>query len=324
MLSIVTPVYNAAKYLPKTISCMLSQTYTDWEWICVDDGSRDDSFLMLQEAAGKDSRVKVIHQENGGVSKARNTGLRYASGEWIAFLDADDEVTQNWLQSYAEAITDDVDIVFQGAKVITDKGEHFYKLCNANLTVTETIYEWQEHNHDMGSAWSKCIRRSVITNNDVHFSENINNFEDWVFLISVLVYARKCKTISATEYIYNRKNSTITAQGQKRRSAEATYAITTEWYKAMQSLKAKTFPGYKLLLQRNSSLQMQTIIEYYLRKDFTNQDRLCMLKELSNVDFCLTKSTFTQFLVDKLFLRTMLQLSDTLLSFLGYCMRIMR
>lgn len=313
MISIITPVYNAAKYLPNTIFCMLSQTYKDWEWICVDDGSKDDSLMVLQEAADKDPRIKVIHQENGGVSKARNTGLASAIGEWVAFLDADDEVTPNWLHSYAEAIIDDVDIIFQGAKIITDKEEHFYKLGDAVLNVTEIIYEWQEHHHDMGSAWSKCIRKSVITNNGVHFSENINNFEDWVFLISVLVYARKCKTISATEYIYNRQNSTITAKGQKRRSAEATYAITTEWYKAMQPLKLKTLAGYNLLLQRNSVLQIQTIIEYYRRNDIVRKARMELLCEFAEYDFYLTKSKLSQFVTNMLYGRKYPYLSDAVL-----------
>lgn len=313
MISIITPVYNAVKYLPKTISCMLSQTYTDWEWICVDDGSKDDSLMVLQEAAGKDSRIKVIHQENGGVSKARNTGLASATGKWVAFLDADDEVTPNWIQSYAEAITDDVDIIFQGAKIITNKEEHFYKLGDAILTVTETIYEWQDHHHDMGSAWSKCIRKSVITNNGVHFSENINNFEDWVFLISVLVYAHKCKTISATEYIYNRLNSTITAKGQKRRSAEATYAITTEWYKAMQPLKVKTLTGYNLLLQRNSVLQIQTIMEYYRRKDIKCQYRLSLLTEFAQYDFNLKNCKLSQRVTNLMYIRNCVRFSDIVL-----------
>lgn len=312
-ISIITPVFNAAKYIPKTVSCMLSQTYTDWEWICVDDGSNDNSLMMLQEAADKDPRIKVIHQENGGVSKARNTGLASVTGEWIAFLDADDEVTPNWLQSYAEAITDDVDIIFQGAKIITNKEDHFYRLGDAVLNVTEIIYEWQEHHHDMGSAWSKCIRKSVITNNGVHFSENINNFEDWVFLISVLVYAHKCKTISATEYIYNRQNSTITAKGQKRRSAEATYAITTEWYKAMQPLKVKALTGYNLLLQRNSVLQVQTIMEYYRRKDISRKKRLHLLAEFSNNDFILKECKISQHITNLLYFRNFPFLSDLIL-----------
>lgn len=89
--SIIIPVYNAAKYLRQCLDSVLAQTVHDWECVCVDDGSADGSEAMLEEFASKDRRFKIIHKANEGVAVARNVGLDAAKGEWITWLDADDE-----------------------------------------------------------------------------------------------------------------------------------------------------------------------------------------------------------------------------------------
>ena len=88
--SIIIPVYNVAPYLRECLDSVLAQTFTDWEAICVDDGSTDDSGAILDEYVARDKRFRVIHQKNAGVSAARNRALQVALGEWITFLDGDD------------------------------------------------------------------------------------------------------------------------------------------------------------------------------------------------------------------------------------------
>ena len=102
--SIIIPVYNVALYLRTCLDSVLAQTFTDWEAICVDDGSTDGSGAILDEYAAKDSRFRVIRQPNAGVSVARNAALDHVCGEWFCFLDADDLVTENWL-SVSDAAT---------------------------------------------------------------------------------------------------------------------------------------------------------------------------------------------------------------------------
>lgn len=99
--SIITPVYNAKKYIGRTIRSVLAQSYQDWELICVDDGSSDDSGRILDDFTRKDSRIRVVHQENGGEGAARNTALKRATGDWIIFLDADDLLSPWALAEYA-------------------------------------------------------------------------------------------------------------------------------------------------------------------------------------------------------------------------------
>lgn len=98
MISIIVPVYKAEKYLDKCIESLINQTYQDIEMIFVDDGSPDQSGKILDQWVLKDSRIKVIHQENGGPSKARNQGIKEATGEEIIFVDGDDLVSEDMCQ----------------------------------------------------------------------------------------------------------------------------------------------------------------------------------------------------------------------------------
>jgi len=114
--SIIIPVYNVAPYLRECLDSVLAQTFTDWEAICVDDGSTDGSGTIIDEYAARDKRFKVIHQKNAGVSAARNRALDEATGEWIGFLDADDVWVKEWLDRIVAGIDDGVDWIRTGWK----------------------------------------------------------------------------------------------------------------------------------------------------------------------------------------------------------------
>ena len=134
--SIVIPVYNVMPYLRECLDSVLVQTFTDWEAICVDDGSTDGSGAILDEYAAKDSRFRVIHQPNAGVSVARNAALDRVRGEWFGFLDADDLVSADWL-SVADAATKQ----YAGADLVQFVAEHFedgslWKPVNRQLELT--------------------------------------------------------------------------------------------------------------------------------------------------------------------------------------------
>ena len=102
-ISIIVPVYQVEKYLNECIDSILAQTFTDFELILVDDGSPDNCPALCDAAAKKDSRVRVIHKQNGGVSTARNAGLDAAQGNWIAFVDSDDTATPEYLEKMHKA-----------------------------------------------------------------------------------------------------------------------------------------------------------------------------------------------------------------------------
>lgn len=95
LISIIVPVYNSVSTLNRCLDSILNQTFSDWELLLIDDGSTDRSTELCDQYASKDQRIKVFHKKNGGVSSARNIGLSHAKGEWITFVDSDDEIPKN-------------------------------------------------------------------------------------------------------------------------------------------------------------------------------------------------------------------------------------
>lgn len=112
MISIITPVYQAEKYLENLINSIINQTYHDWELLLIDDGSTDGSAEICDCYAHKDNRIRVFHKANGGVASARNQAMDMAKGDYLAFADSDDWVEPNWLeQLYTIAKEQEADIV---------------------------------------------------------------------------------------------------------------------------------------------------------------------------------------------------------------------
>lgn len=105
-VSVILPVYNAEKYISAALESLITQTLTEIEIICVNDGSKDNSKQILQEFEKKDARIKIIDKENQGVWKARMDGIKKAEGEYITFIDSDDYVKENFLESLYKNITE--------------------------------------------------------------------------------------------------------------------------------------------------------------------------------------------------------------------------
>ena len=125
LISVIVPVYNSEQTLNRCIDSILGQTYRNFELFLINDGSKDRSGEICDEYARKDSRVKVFHKENGGVSSARNVGLDNASGEWITFVDSDDRIGQNFLKNLVLYSTN-VDLVYVN-QVILERVVAFQK-----------------------------------------------------------------------------------------------------------------------------------------------------------------------------------------------------
>ena len=131
-ISVIAPVYNTEKYLPRCIDSILAQTFTDFELLLIDDGSKDNSGAVCDEYASKDERVRVFHKENGGVSSARNVGLDNAKGEWITFVDSDDWIAETMYQEMYELATlENADIVY----------------CDINMVFSSHQIVWKAANH---------------------------------------------------------------------------------------------------------------------------------------------------------------------------------
>lgn len=206
-ISVIVPVYNAEPYLRRCIGCILSQTFADFELLLIDDGSKDRSGAICEEYADRDSRVRVFHKPNGGVSSARNSGLDHALGEWITFCDADDWVYPEWLENFLPAF-EGYDLGVQGFSVSYPLGGNTVKrLQNIGFNYQGTIrdglillYEYD----CVGYLWVKIFKRTLITQHDIRFIEDFALREDEDFLLSYASVADKiiCKNAIGYHYRY--------------------------------------------------------------------------------------------------------------------------
>jgi len=166
MISIIVPIYNAEKYLYRCIDSILEQTFSDFELLLIDDGSTDKSGVICDHYSNKDSRVKTIHKKNGGECSARNVGLDNVSGEWVAFVDADDYVEPNWLSIFMDSCNG-YDIVVQG--FFCDGTEYPFPTGIAYKGKSKDGLPLLINNGISGYVWVKLFRLDIIKKNDIRF-----------------------------------------------------------------------------------------------------------------------------------------------------------
>ena len=176
LLTIIIPVYNTAPYLPDCLTSILGQTFSDFELLLINDGSTDGSGTICDEYAKKDNRIRVFHKGNGGVSSARNLGLDNARGEWIYFVDSDDELLPGGLQTLVDGICDDVDIVGGGYERFGPNGELLEAVderVTTALSKEETLLivsnDRPKYYSDLGYRWMGMFRSSVVRSHHLRF-----------------------------------------------------------------------------------------------------------------------------------------------------------
>lgn len=212
MISIVVPVYNVEKYVKKCIDSILKQTYSDYELILVNDGSLDSSGEICSYYANSDCRIKVIHKKNGGLSDARNTGIQQAKGDWITFIDSDDYVSEDYLETlYNLIVYNNADISIASFTVVSKfKNADFSDGSKSIMNSEETIRRMLlGEGFDMG-AWGKMYRTSFFKNNLYPVGKL---FEDSKTTYQIISQANKIAFYSKSIYYYmNRKESIVNSK----------------------------------------------------------------------------------------------------------------
>lgn len=229
--SIIIPVYNVEDYLRECLDSVLGQTFTDWEAVCIDDGSTDDSAAILSEYAARDSRFRIITQPNGGLSAARNTGLDHAQGDYILFLDSDDWIEINALEILNKALPTThcplptIDFLcFNG---------HYTDTLDV-LTPESHLTGWDYYNRHalehrefpFVCVVLRCYRRVFLVENGLRFRKGILH-EDNHFTPRVCLAAKEVSVIPDTLYHYRRRPGSIMGT-RSLRSKESLILIANE------------------------------------------------------------------------------------------------
>lgn len=197
LVSIIVPCYNQAQFLPEALQSVLEQSYTNWECIIVNDGSPDDTERVAQEWLAKDSRFKYVYKENGGLSSARNAGLENAVGDYIQFLDCDDLIEREKLESSLHLLnsSDDENIKvvisnFRMFKItILDSTNPYCTLDSSKFNFQSLLMDWD----DTFTIPIHCGLFQVSLFDTFRFPEHLKSKEDWVMWVSV--FQHKCKAL---------------------------------------------------------------------------------------------------------------------------------
>lgn len=204
-ISIIVPVYKVEKYIHRCVDSILNQTYRDFELILVDDGSPDNCGAICDEYAAKDSRIRVVHKTNGGLSSARNAGIDIAQGNYIMFCDSDDYVAEDWCEQFVRKTTETEDnYIFGGIKTVhlTEHGERFSdnKPGNiANYPVSD--YLMLQAKGIVGFACNVLYYASILKERNLRFSEEVI-VEDLPFNLNYLRYVDSLTYTGESGYYY--------------------------------------------------------------------------------------------------------------------------
>ena len=192
-ISIIVPVYKAEKYLRRCLDSILAQTFADWECILIDDGSPDNSRKICDEYNEIDARFRVIHQENAGVSAARNAGLNVALGDWIGFVDSDDWIDPETYQTALDAAT----------KYCADVVQWGFFLNDGNVDYEATKYkEGEIFTPVMNCVWCSLIKKNLFLEHEISFPCGIRIAEDMFVMVKLMYFSAKTYILSDVFYHY--------------------------------------------------------------------------------------------------------------------------
>lgn len=209
LISIIIPVYNVEQYLERCVKSVINQTYKDLQIILVDDGAKDSSGQMCDELAKLDNRIEVIHKENGGLSDARNHGMRIAKGKYIGFVDSDDYIAEDMFETLYRVITEnesDISIVsfyeMYNDKLIGVRDSGKLEIMNKQEAIKELLIDTKIQSY----AWNKLFKKELF--DGLEFPTG-KNFED---IATTLLLFEKCDKVALLEepkYYYLRRDNSI-------------------------------------------------------------------------------------------------------------------
>lgn len=202
-ISVIMPVYNVGRTVSRMLDSIIAQTFSDWEFICIDDGSNDISGNILDKYLSLDNRFRVVHTCNRGVSSARNRGLELAKGEWVTFVDSDDWLEDTAFEEYLKAVEKyNSEIVRAGYIRHYDGGETKTIQFERDVVYTDvsSFFCSLESNEHYSWLWTMMVHRECIGN--IRFNEKINYLEDHIFSYQCYFNCKRMAVIAKPIYNY--------------------------------------------------------------------------------------------------------------------------
>lgn len=295
IVSIITPVYKAVNCIHKCIESIMSQTFTEWEMILVDDGSPDRSGEICDEYALSDSRIKVLHKKNGGPSSARNLGVEHAQGKYIWFVDSDDWIEQGALLRIFNAMNNrNADICFFCLTPISNNKVQppfdFKSIVSNNKDYVQYSGKQEcaeafvkiEMCGGMGWTCNKWFDRSIIETNHIRFDKRFSIQEDHLFTLSYLLHVKKVLVSNYAPYNY------VIAEGSLV-SRPPVFQTTKELNIAMYESRHRLCLKYDIIdseyvkwFTSDFATRIVANLSQLKRTNLTNKERIQEIKEVNS------------------------------------------
>lgn len=258
-VTIIVPVYNSAEYLSQCIGSIISQSYSNFELLLINDGSTDDSKTICEGYAAIDNRIRVYHKENGGVSSARNKGLDEAKGEFVVFIDADDYVNTGYIE---HLMNSDSDLVITGVKRFNAQNDSFAPLSTSSFTISDLPIHWNTI-PDISIVYNfpvaKRFRTSIIRAHSIRFDEDLFFSEDMLFNMEYLSHSSILFESPFFDYMYRIE---AISRNQKYRMSSAVLALHYEKINnGINNLELIT--GEKTLSRVRDNINRRLINKFY-------------------------------------------------------------
>ncbi|NFO13452.1 glycosyltransferase family 2 protein [Clostridium botulinum] len=279
LISIIMPVFNAEKYLEKSIQSVLNQTIKNFEFIIVNDNSTDKSENIIEQFVKDDSRIKYIKNVNKGVSNARNLGIELSKGEYITFIDADDYIYSNALEQmylYIKKENNDVcmagyieeslnkkkkfELPYKDGKILNNS-EVKLNIIPKMIAITK---DDTDKNLIMGSVWRLLIRRNIIEKNNIKFNSKVYLAEDLLFCIEVFSKANSVIIMKECYYNYMRYGNTVLERYRKNFLRESLF-FYSEYENLLKELNIFDYNRERFYTIKSS--MYTTAISNYFRHD---------------------------------------------------------
>ena len=297
LVSVIVPVYGVEAYLPKCVDSILSQSFSDFELILVDDGSPDNCGAICDEYAARDSRVRVIHKENGGVTVARNVALDIAAGKYVTFCDSDDSWEAQLLEIAVKPLLDEgADCVLFGLNVCTDEGisrtrsyeAAQYEFHTPQDTVNYLIHVQLTAKH----GWSLCTHlfsKEIIDQFQIRGCTTCNNFaEDMGFVCRYMLHSKKIVSISDCLYNYYMRGSSMMHRSEEIARLndvnEVSFYVGQDFYRTFPSKDIrKHFPIMHLLMVNGQVSKLRELSKHeQFPSEVSKLDKLQWWKQNTN------------------------------------------
>ncbi len=231
-VSITVPVYNVEKYLEKCLDSLIGQTLKDIEIICINDGSTDNSLSILEKYAKKDSRIKIINQENQGIANTRNKSIKLAQGEYIGFVDSDDWVSCDFFEKlYNAALKYEADIAAAGIIRATDKHEKMFLEFKKETVTNNTDKKFEICDiPDKSYVCNKIYKLSKIRYFGLKFKNDVT-YEDIIFTPEAVHKLSTLVTVPDTYYFYYKRQGSITNTKSNKNNHSYAVEIANKYFK---------------------------------------------------------------------------------------------